>query len=121
MLRSLKHFGFNCDELCVVYKGHVRPLLEYADVVWNSALTDQTNTLEKVKKRPCGIILGQSYISYDNALVECGIETFSERREEHCLKFGRELRNSSNAALLSCRTTRVRKSPIPYFRDLLNA
>ena len=35
----LKRFGFKKDELITVYKGYIRPLLEYADVVWNSSLT----------------------------------------------------------------------------------
>ena len=33
MLRILKKFGFNKDELSVVYKGYVRPLLEYGGVI----------------------------------------------------------------------------------------
>ena len=36
MLRMLKRFGFKKDELITLYKGYIRPLLEYADVVWNS-------------------------------------------------------------------------------------
>ena len=33
MLRMLKK-----DELITVYKGYIRPLSEYADIVWNSSL-----------------------------------------------------------------------------------
>ena len=33
MLRSLKRFGFDQDELTIVYKSYVRLVLEYADVV----------------------------------------------------------------------------------------
>ena len=39
MLRSLKRFGFNKSELVTVYKGYIRPLLEYSDVIWHSSLT----------------------------------------------------------------------------------
>ena len=39
MLRMLKRFGFKKDELITVYTGYIRPLSEYADVVWNSSLT----------------------------------------------------------------------------------
>ena len=38
MLRNLKRFGFNPTELSIIYKGYVRPLLEYGDVVWGSSL-----------------------------------------------------------------------------------
>ena len=37
--KMLKRFGFKKDELITVYTGYIRPLLEYADVVWNSSLT----------------------------------------------------------------------------------
>ena len=39
MLRNLKRFGFNPTEPGIIYKGYVRPLLEYGDVVWGSSLT----------------------------------------------------------------------------------
>ena len=40
MLRSLKRFFFfDQDELTVVYKSYVRPVIEYAYVVWHSGLT----------------------------------------------------------------------------------
>ena len=143
MLRSLKRFGFNSNELCVVYKGYVRPLVEYADVVWHSSLTiNQSNTIEKVQKTACRIILGYSYTSYNDALNECGIESLVDRRKGHCLKFaaglsqcpqtkdlippnrkeahGRELRNSSSISNLSHRTARFSRSPVPYFIELLN-
>ena len=35
MLKLLKKFGFSDEELVTVYKGYVRPLLEYADVAWH--------------------------------------------------------------------------------------
>ena len=51
MLRSLKRFGFNKSELVTVYKGYIRPLLEYSDVIWHSSLTsNQTHQLERVQK-----------------------------------------------------------------------
>ena len=143
MLRNLKRFGFTSDELAVIYKGYVRPLLEYGDVVWGSSLTcDQGTTLEKVQRRACKIMLGKKYSSYTDAVEKCGLDTLSERRKNHSKKFakslpdcnrtstlmpptrqsvhGRELRNSNSISLLPCRTERFRKSPIPYFTDLLN-
>ena len=48
MLRSLKRFGFNKSELVTVYKGYIRPLLEYSDVIWHSSLT--SNSLKEFKK-----------------------------------------------------------------------
>ena len=69
MLKMLKRFGFNKDELTTVYKGYIRPLLEYADVVWNSSLTiKQANSLEQVQRRACRIVLGHKFSSYSKAL-----------------------------------------------------
>ena len=143
MLRNLKRFGFNPTELGIIYKGYVRPLIEYSDVVWGSSLTcDQGTTLEKVQKRACKIIFGKNYNSYTDAMETCELDTLSDRRKIHSRKFvqslpnfhrtsslipptrrsvhGRDLRNSNSISLLPCRTEQFRKSPIPYFIDLLN-
>ena len=65
MLRMLKRFGFNKDAvitIITVYKGYIRSLLEYADVVWNSSLTlnmlKQIKTIGQVQRRACRIVLG---------------------------------------------------------------
>ena len=62
MLRSFKGFDFYQDELTVVnhvYKSYVRPVIEYADVVWHSWLTyKEAGDLERIQRRACGTILG---------------------------------------------------------------
>ena len=88
----LKRFGFKKDELITVYKGYIRPLLEYADVVWNSSLTlKQTKTIEQVQRRACRIVLDHNFLSYNKALRDCKIESLVTRREDHCLKFAEGL------------------------------
>ena len=48
-VKNVKRFAFKKDELITVYKGYIRPLLENADVVWNSFLTlKQTKPIEQV-------------------------------------------------------------------------
>ena len=144
MLRTLKRFGFNADELAVTYKGYVRPLVDYGDVVWDSSLTqDQVTSIERVQKRACKIILGKEYNSYNDALSQCDIETLSERRQNHSLKFakslstcaqteslipptrfqchGKNLRSANSTSQLYCRTERFKNSPIPHFIDLMNS
>ena len=70
MLRMLKMFGFKNDELITVYKGYIRPLLEYADVVRNSSLTlKQTKAIEQVQWRACRIVLGHNFCHITNRLV----------------------------------------------------
>ena len=144
MLRSLKRFGFNKSELVTVYKGYIRPLLEYSDVIWHSSLTsNQTHQLERVQKRALRIILGTDYISYANALDVCDVDRLSARREQHSLKFaqslpkcsrtskllppcrgeihGRQLRNNAKLTQPRARTNRYACSPIPYYVELLNS
>ena len=90
--RRWKGFGFKKDELISVYKGYIRPLLEYADVVWNSSLTvKQTKNIEQVQRRARRIVLGHNFTSYNEALSDCEIESLATRREDHCRKFADRL------------------------------
>ena len=142
MLRMLKRFGFKKDELITVYKGYICPLLEYADVVWNSSLTlKQTKTIEQVQRCACRIVLGHN-LSYNKALSDWEIESLATRREDHCLKFAkgladnertkdllpptrleshsRNLRNAHKISQLRFRTLSFKNNPIPHFIELLN-
>ena len=127
-----------------MYKGYIRPLLEYSDVIWHSSLTsNQAHQLERVQKRALRIILGTDYISYANALDVCDVDRLSARREQHSLKFaqslpkcsrtgkllppcrgeihGRQLRNNAKLTQPRARTNRYACSPIPYYVELLNS
>ena len=54
ILRLLKRFGFNDDELLSVYKCYVRPVVEYTDVAWSSPINaEQRTILEHLQKRAC--------------------------------------------------------------------
>ena len=86
MLRNLKRFGFNTYELITVYRGYIRPIIEYADVIWHSSLTlKQSQTLESIQRRAGKIMLGFEYVSYVNALEICDLDLLSARRETHCI------------------------------------
>ena len=144
MLRSLKRFGFNKSELVTVYKGYIRTLLKYSDVIWHSSLTsNHTHQLERVQKRALRIILGTDYFSYANALDVCDVDRLSARREQHSLKFaqslpkcswtrmllppcrgeihGRQLRNNAKLTQPRACTNRYACSPIPYYVELINS
>ena len=143
MLRLLKRFGFTLPELVTVYKGYIRPLLEYADVVWHSSLTcQQSHQLEQLQRRACRIIMGCEFISYSDALQKCDLVTLSCRRRNHCQLFAerlsksictadllpptrhethsRNLRNFHYITQLRIKTSRYKNSPIPHSIDLLN-
>ena len=143
MLRMLKKFGFNSEELTTVYKGYVRPLLEYGDATWHSSLTaGQSKTLEQLQRRACRTILGIKFSSYSEALLDCGLSSLHDRRVDHCQRLaeglscnnrtndllppvrsevhGRNLRNANKLSQPFARTLRFQNSPIPFFVSLLN-
>ena len=91
ILRRLKVNGANENELKIIYCQHVRSILEYASVVWHSGLTQENQAnIERVQKCALSIILGKSYISYENALAILDLESLDRRREKLCTKFARK-------------------------------
>ena len=62
--------GAKENELKIIYCQHVRSILENASVVWHSGLTQENQAnIERVQKCAMSIILGKSYIGYENALA----------------------------------------------------
>ena len=91
VIRRLKTSGANTKELFDIYCKHVRSILEYAAVVWHSALTVQNSgDIERVQNSALAIILGNNYISYDNALETINLERLGTRRSLFCLKFAKK-------------------------------
>ena len=59
MLRKLKEAGFSFQELVTIYKGYMRPVLEYAAHLWHPGLTQiQMDQVENIQKCVCRHILG---------------------------------------------------------------
>ena len=142
MLRSLIPFKLPDNDLLLIYKGYIRPLVEYAVPVWHPGLTNaQTSKLEGIQKRALKLILTHRYQSYSNALTLTSLESLQARRVNICFKFGkslltsedfqhwlphrkpeqsRQLRNQTNLYPLRCKTERYRNSPIPFIVRTLN-
>ena len=142
MLRKLKRTGLNVEELVAVYRGYIRPILEYAVPVWHSGITsEQSSKIESIQKRVCRIILGKEYEHYSEALSRMGLESLYTRRISICTKFATQahesakfnhwfpqskrthhmsLRFSRKVPDYKCRTKRFWNSPVPYFIRLLN-
>ena len=75
------------DELRVVYGGYVRPILEYADVVWHSSNAfKQSSNIES-------LFLGIHMIHMLMVWVEANLSLF-ERRENHCHRFAEGVPNN---------------------------
>ena len=142
MIRVLKGHGLPADDLVTIYKGYLRPLLEYAVPLWNGAITQQHDQrLERIQKRVIKLILGGGYNDYLSALESFNLQTLNNRRSSLCLKFASELTTKQNMSHLipppklnqrvlrktnlipqpKCKTNRFRDSAVPYMISLLNS
>ena len=92
--------------------------------------------IERVQRSAFAIILGYSYSSYENFQKILKMESLAERRHALCLSFARKsyklekfnkwfCEDEVDSDLLvkgvKARTSRYKKSPIPYMTDLLNS
>ena len=69
LLRKLSTFGASIEDLKHIYILFIRSTLELSSSVWHKSLTEENeNDLERVQKSAFRIILGNDYISYENAL-----------------------------------------------------
>ena len=92
MLTTLRRFGLPLEDLRTIYIGFIRPLVEYAVPAWHPGLSEiQHYALERVQKRACKIILGNKYISYQNAVHQCNLTESKARRDQICVQFANKL------------------------------
>ena len=68
-----------------VYCSIVRSVLEYACPVWAALPKYLDDAIESVQKRALRIVLPNYH--YDDTLIQSGITTLSQRREEVCTNF----------------------------------
>ena len=80
-----------------MYKGYIRPVMEYAALLWHSSLVmRQVKQLETTQNRIGRIILSNMYINYDHALDVLGIESLLDRRTSLCTMFALKAYHSGN-------------------------
>ena len=85
ILRSLK---FNLDRrtLQTLYFSFIRPIVEYADIIWDNCPQYYKNRLESINIEAGRIITGATkLVSLTCLYKECGWETLNERRIKHKL------------------------------------
>ena len=138
-LRHLRKIGFNQSELTEVYKTHIRPTVEYLDVVYHSLLTDEQD--EKLENAQLGALraIFDHKLSGRKLREAARVETLRTRREQHCDKFaarcvenprfsawfpknqGRSARaNTEQYQEKFARCDRLKNSPLFYMRRRLN-
>ena len=91
LIKRLKQLGASTASLVDMYTKHVRSVVEFAAVVWNSSLTQEdTCSIERVQKCAFAVILGSRYYSYEAACTSISMETLATRREKLSLKFAKK-------------------------------
>ena len=142
LLHKASKFTNNTRDLKQIYMLQIRSKLDQSAVVWHSSLTNKNrNDLERVQKSAVKLILGDRYVSYNNALKILGLETLDKRRDKMCLKFAKQClklnkmkdlfsknesdhsmtkRNTNAFKVVRASTERFQKSAIPSMVKLLN-
>ena len=141
MLRRLKNLGAKEADLIEVYTKQVRCVLELAAPAWQGSLTqEERNTIERVQKSACHIILGEAYLSYNSALQTLGLENLDRRRIKLSYKFAlraekhekfkawfKPAQKNMNTRLsinkycnVRAKHTRFENSPLSYLTRILN-
>jgi hypothetical protein len=97
ILQTLKRHEFQREELIKAYKCYIRPILEYANVVWGPAIcSNLCKNVERVQKRAMSIIVGFRITEseYDEWCVKLTLERLADRRNSLLQKFGLQTINS---------------------------
>ena len=138
IMRKLK-YTLDRDSLQTIYFSFIRPVLEYADVVWGNCTQYETDEIEKIQNEAGRIVTGATkLISLDKLQQETGWESLSSRRKCHRLilfykmvnqqapsyltallpdKVGNRsqysLRNENNYQTIACKTALYSNSFLP--------
>ena len=70
----------NDEILLPLFKGLVRPILEYANPVWNPSLRKFVNLVENVQRRYTKKIVGYKELSYEERLAKLRLPSLEYRR-----------------------------------------
>ena len=142
MIKRLKAYGANLQDMLEVYTKQIRCVLEYGVPVWNSSVTkEKSYDIERVQKCFLHIVLGSQYLDYEYALKRTGLDSLKSRRLKLCTTFAQKsakhpkfkhwfvpqlkLNNTRSKKPLykppMYRLERFNNSPIPYLTRLLNS
>ena len=141
MIKRLKNLGADNEDLVDVFVKQIRSVLEFGVPVWNSSVfQNEKIDIERVQKSFCKIVLGDHYLSYENALNALQLENLDDRRTELCLKFALKAEKHekfrswfkpnaktnvsrtkpSKYVTVSFNHEGFKKSPLSYLTQLLN-
>ena len=95
-------FRLDRKALEIIYMAFIRPILEYADVVWCNIAKYEGDGLEKIQLEAARIVTGTTkLVSIENLYKETGWETLSSRRRQHKLTLYCKMTNYLTPVYLS--------------------
>ena len=95
-------FDFDRKSLETVYLTFIRPILEYADVVWDNCTQYEKNELDKIQNEAARIVTGTTQLVSIRALYEdVKWNTLEERRRKHKLALFYKMVNGLSPPYLS--------------------
>ncbi|MCG7869675.1 MAG: endonuclease/exonuclease/phosphatase family protein [Candidatus Thiodiazotropha taylori] len=113
-MRRLK-FDLDRKSLQIIYFSFIRPLLEYADIVWNNCTQYESLGLEQIQYEAARIVTGATrLVSINSLLNETGWETLSSRRKNHKLVMFYKMQNNLCPVYLSSLVPRTVGSSVSY-------
>ena len=84
-MRKLK-FKLDRKFLKIIYMVFIRPLLEYADIIWDNCTLYEKQELDKIQNEAARIATGTTkLISLDCPYNEIKVESLEKRRRNHKL------------------------------------
>ena len=100
-MRKLK-FSLDRKSLETIYIAFIRPLLEYADVIWDNCTQYEKNELEKIQIEAARIATGATkLVSINNLYKEICWDTLQKRRDDHKLSLFYKMYNNISPGYLS--------------------
>lgn len=89
-INILRKFKFILDRRTLekIYLTFIRPILEYADVIWDNTTVHLVNKIESVQIEAARIVTGGTrLVSFEKLYCETGWEKLKDRRETHRLTY----------------------------------
>ncbi len=121
IMRKLK-FRLNRKTLEILYRSFIRPLLEYADVVWDNCTHYEQQDLERLQLEAARIVTGATKrVSFESLYRETGCESLkARRRKRKLILFYKMNNNLSPSYLTSLVPTNVGDTVEYNLRNALN-
>ena len=142
LLNRAAGFTSNIHNLKRIYLTYILSLLDQSAVVWHSSLSKKNiRDLERIQKVAVKVILGKSYLDYNDGLEKLRLQRLNIRREKICLNFAKKclknekvkhfFKENKNLHRMNIKskkkfkermskTKRFEQSAIPYMTKLLN-